>query len=219
MSTLCTKGDDLDIPNSTIRLLAETMDNEKFINENCNLDQYAMLDVGNFVSTVDSNTTVILQDIQDAQEQLNELSIKQHEELHQQTGEGSDSGVEIQARIRNNCEVDDGNAQCLNISCDSSLVSCGSDLFEAPKRGKCVTLASAAASNNYECCSENGSESSSNAGQNRTPIMQRKSNGIKKKVALFECNEVKEKSISARRNMGKLIMLRECFVITNALFY
>ena len=216
-------------------ITANQTNNETTTTENGSYESYAKTsiyasengDTGNFVNAVDSISIALAGKVNALQ--LNELAIKQHEELqqiHQTTGgEGSDSGVEINAKISNETEeiriacgyasssnggMDESSAQCVNNSCDSSLVSCGSDLFEAPPKrmvsaigaalGKCATTG------NYECCSENGSESSSNAGggNQRTPVTARKSSSVKKKVAMFESPELlANEKAAAKRNIGE----------------
>ncbi|XP_037936186.1 uncharacterized protein LOC119670123 isoform X2 [Teleopsis dalmanni] len=114
-----------------------------------------------------------------------------------QNCDGSDSGVDIttnanvtlQRALSNNSGGYtssngglDETSHGLNMSCDSSMISCSSDLYEL-KTG-IVTAAVMRTATNYECCSENGSESSSLTGTAQ-PIV-RRSNSVKKKVAMFE---------------------------------
>ncbi|TMW47483.1 hypothetical protein DOY81_007434 [Sarcophaga bullata] len=120
--------------------------------------------------------------------------------------DGSDSGVEIPNNVNvslqralsnqsggyaSSCQGGlDDTAQGINISCNSSMISCSSDVYDAKQQSHSlagINVNGCRSSLNYECCSENGSESSSIAGPT-TMAVRRVSNhnNVKKKVAMFE---------------------------------
>lgn len=119
--------------------------------------------------------------------------------------DGSDSGVEItnnttatlQRALSNQSGgyasstqggLDD-TTQGINLSCNSSMISCSSEVYDLKQP---TTLAGSningcRPSNSYECCSENGSESSSIAGPTTMAVRRvHNHNNVKKKVAMFE---------------------------------
>ncbi|XP_023302590.2 sporulation-specific protein 15 isoform X1 [Lucilia cuprina] len=119
--------------------------------------------------------------------------------------DGSDSGVEI----TNNVNVTlqralsnqsggyasstqggmDDTTQGINLSCNSSMISCSSDVYDLkqPHSLAGTNINGCRSSNNYECCSENGSESSSIAGHTTMAVRRvNNHNNVKKKVAMFE---------------------------------
>uniref|UniRef100_T1GFD4 Uncharacterized protein n=1 Tax=Megaselia scalaris TaxID=36166 RepID=T1GFD4_MEGSC len=117
------------------------------------------------------------QDVDDVSKEL----LPHHQHLHQQNsinggGDGSDSGLDIATPL-NVClhrEEDESNLNG-NISCDSSMISYSSDVCDQKNLNR--------QNSNYECVSENGSESSSVTGAS-TVVPKRTL--IKKKVAVFE---------------------------------
>lgn len=124
-----------------------------------------------------------------------------HQHLHQQNsinggGDGSDSGLDIATPL-NVClhrgEEDESNLNG-NISCDSSMISYSSDVCDQKNLNR--------QNSNYECVSENGSESSSVTGAS-TIVPKRTL--IKKKVALFEAPSAAGQlpKIKARTNVAR----------------
>ncbi|XP_055840626.1 uncharacterized protein LOC129908266 isoform X2 [Episyrphus balteatus] len=83
----------------------------------------------------------------------------------------SSGGIDVESNIND------------NVSCGSSMISCTSDLGGENKL--CTTVPHKKL--NYECCSENGSESSSVA----VGCKIRKTNNVKKKVGMFEPTSIK----------------------------
>uniref|UniRef100_A0A1B0BYZ6 Uncharacterized protein n=1 Tax=Glossina palpalis gambiensis TaxID=67801 RepID=A0A1B0BYZ6_9MUSC len=124
--------------------------------------------------------------------------------------DGSDSGVEIasnanvtlQRALSSNSGgyasshgggLDDNAHGGVNLSCNSSMISCSSDIYDIKQSSNLLagsnSLNTCRSLNSYECCSENGSESSSVAGP-ITMTVRRINNhsNVKKKVAMFEPN-------------------------------
>ncbi|XP_019894067.1 golgin subfamily B member 1 isoform X2 [Musca domestica] len=134
---------------------------------------------------------------------------------HHNYCDGSDSGVEIASNVnvtlqRALSSQSGGYASSqggldepvgVNLSCNSSMISCSSDIYDTMKQGHGVMVASTMTTtttattnvngrsslNSYECCSENGSESSSVAGPTSMAVRRVPNhNNVKKKVAMFE---------------------------------
>lgn len=125
-------------------------------------------------------------------------SLPHHQHLHQQNsinggGDGSDSGLDIATPL-NVClhrgEEDETNLNG-NISCDSSMISYSSDVCDQKNLNH--------QNSNYECVSENGSESSSVTGAS---TVVHKRTLIKKKVAMFE-------SPSSQMTAGQLPKIKQ----------
>lgn len=135
--------------------------------------------------------------------------------------DGSDSGVEI----TNNVNVTlqralsnqsggyasstqgglDDTTQGINLSCNSSMISCNSDVcdLKQPHSLAGTNMNGCRSSNNYECCSENGSESSSIAGPTTMAVRRvNNHNNVKKKVAMFEPS-MHESLIMKSKNSSK----------------
>lgn len=136
-------------------------------------------------------------------------SLLNHNNPHHNYCDGSDSGVEVASNVNVTLQralssqsggyassqggLDDPTPG-VNLSCNSSMISCSSDIYEV-KQGHSVMVATAtnmnlgcrSSLNSYECCSENGSESSSVAGPTSMSVRRVPNhNNVKKKVAMFE---------------------------------
>ncbi|XP_073837429.1 microtubule-binding protein cornetto [Musca autumnalis] len=137
--------------------------------------------------------------------------LNNHNNPHHNYCDGSDSGVEIASNVnvtlqRALSSQSGGYASSqggldepvgVNLSCNSSMISCSSDVYDM-KQGHGVMVASTTTTtmtningrsslNSYECCSENGSESSSVAGPTSMAVRRVPNhNNVKKKVAMFE---------------------------------
>ncbi|XP_075160256.1 microtubule-binding protein cornetto isoform X2 [Haematobia irritans] len=152
---------------------------------------------------------------------LNQMNHAHH---NQNYCDGSDSGVEIASNVNVTLQralssqsggyassqggLDDPTPGGINLSCNSSMISCSSDVYDA-KSGHGVMVATATAINgcrsslnSYECCSENGSESSSVAGPTSMTVRRVPNhNNVKKKVAMFEPSM--HESLTTKASGGK----------------
>uniref|UniRef100_A0A1I8PMK5 Uncharacterized protein n=1 Tax=Stomoxys calcitrans TaxID=35570 RepID=A0A1I8PMK5_STOCA len=140
-----------------------------------------------------------------------DVSLLNHNNPQHNYCDGSDSGVEIASNVNVTLQralssqsggyassqggLDDPTPG-VNLSCNSSMISCSSDVCDV-KSGNSVMVATTATTtamngcrsslNSYECCSENGSESSSVAGPTSMTVRRVPNhNNVKKKVAMFE---------------------------------
>ncbi|XP_055909885.1 myosin-2 heavy chain isoform X2 [Eupeodes corollae] len=101
------------------------------------------------------------------------VSLRLQRALSSNSGDyaSSSGGIDVESNVND------------NLSCGSSMISCTSDLCSEHKTVSTVPHQKA----NYECCSENGSESSSVA----VGCKIRKTNNVKKKVGVFDPNSNK----------------------------
>lgn len=132
-------------------------------------------------------------------------SVSNHNNPHHIYCDGSDSGVETTSNVNVTLQRAlssqsggyasslgglDETAQGVNLSCNSSMISCNSDVYDI-KQSHIVVATNMngcrSSLNSYECCSENGSESSSVAGPTSMTVRRvTNHNNVKKKVAMFE---------------------------------